>query len=156
MQIINLPRGWGKTSRAIYLSEMYNTPILATSRIGKTILKNKAKELKAKIPEPVLISELNNNSFPNGIIIDEALNTLIAIIRENTNSIVDIKAMTLSIPEKSNDFLNIDSIQETLNKIEQGISELPNCQVKELQTKCNLLVERINYLENYFTQQTEG
>lgn len=35
MQIINLPRGWGKTTRAIYLSELYNIPILVSNRITK-------------------------------------------------------------------------------------------------------------------------
>ena len=157
MQIINLPRGWGKTTRAIYLSELYNIPILVSNRITKNVIKNKAKiDLNAKIPEPVLISELGKVDLPNGIIVDEAINTLVSIIRANADFPIDVKAITISVPEKSDDFLDVDSIQTTLNKIKQEISELPNCQIKELQTKCNLLTERINYLQDYFTKQTVG
>lgn len=156
MQIINLPRGWGKTTRAIYLSELYNIPILVSNRITKNVIKNKAKiDLNAKIPEPVLISELGNVDLPNGIIVDEAINTLVSIIRANANFPIDVKAITISVPENIKSFFEVDTLKIEFSEIKRKISELSDCQIGKLKNECDSLIKRINNLEEYITHNKE-
>lgn len=143
MLIINLPRGYSKTSRAIYLSEITKAPILVTNRITKAIIQNKARtELKATIPDPVLISELEGNTFPNGLIVDEAINVLLSFIKEQTNSTTEVKALTLTAPNESID-KPINDIKDNLIGVQEMVQELPDCEIGKLSETCNFIANKI-------------
>lgn len=78
MKIINLPRGYGKTTRLLYASEFNNTPILCVNRDAKQHLLDSAKRLNLEIPEPITVYDLMTEGFVNtsfrdmDILIDEA------------------------------------------------------------------------------------
>lgn len=61
MKIINLGRGQGKTTRLLYASEFNYIPILCATHSQKDYLVNMAKELRLKIPEPIVVSEITSN-----------------------------------------------------------------------------------------------
>ena len=58
----NLPRAAGKTTRLLYLSEHYQTPILCTHD-KKHILIEKANQFGIDIPTPIDVNDIKNTPF---------------------------------------------------------------------------------------------
>lgn len=105
MKIINLPRGYGKTTRLLYASEFNNTPILCASQTHKQHLLDRARELNLSIPEPIKPSDVTMGSGifktslrDQDILVDEApmvLQSLLSCLGMNGS----IKAITLTEEE---------------------------------------------------------
>ena len=101
MNIINLGRGQGKTTRLLYASEFQNIPILCMNIVAKQYLLDSAKRLGLSIPEPITASEMVRGTMKEkhigdkDILVDEApfvLQSLINSLGVKSN----IKAMTLT------------------------------------------------------------
>lgn len=97
----NLPRGSGKTTRAIYLSEHYQAPIVCHSDTHKEYVMWQARTFGIDIPEPISLDELfSSDEKPledlNQIIIDESSILLSQIINRLTGKNVEILAETCS------------------------------------------------------------
>lgn len=144
MRVINLPRGGGKTTRAILASEQYKYPVLVVSRAQAANIKNRAKELNALIPEPISISELAN--CKTGVIVDEGIQTLLALIRDKAELSIEIPLITLSVssPDTSDLF---DNILQRLTCVKGMIQELNNCEVGKLDEQLTIISERINIIK---------
>lgn len=144
MRVINLPRGGGKTTRAILASEQYKYPVLVVSRAQATNIKNRAKELNALIPEPISISELAN--CKTGVIVDEGIQTLLTLIRDKAELSIEIPLITLSVssPDTSDLF---DNILQRLTCVKGMIQELNNCEVGKLDEQLTIISERINIIK---------
>lgn len=101
MKIINLGRGQGKTTRLLYANEFQDTPILCASHKQKEHLLQMAKELKLKIPEPIVPSELVQCKFKGSdviykdILVDEAPWVLRCLL-ESLGVKGEVKAITLT------------------------------------------------------------
>lgn len=67
MKIINRPRGTGKTTQLIYLSEVNRIPIV--TREPNYII-DLAKRMGCDIPEPISITKYVNSSFSRGCAYD--------------------------------------------------------------------------------------
>ena len=80
MKIFNLPRGNGKTTRILYLSESSNTPILCGLTEQKKTLKENALKLGLHIPEPICVADIINGEIQGkniqNVVVDEAVYTL--------------------------------------------------------------------------------
>lgn len=144
MRVINLPRGGGKTTRAILASEQYKYPVLVVSRAQAANIKNRAKELNALIPEPISISELAN--CKTGVIVDEGIQTLLTLIRDKAELSIEIPLITLSVssPDTSDLF---DNILQRLTCVKGMIQELNNCEVGKLDEQLTIISERINIIK---------
>lgn len=96
MKVYDLPRGYGKTTRLIYLSEYYQYPILCFSRAAVENIKTICRNNEIDIPEPITfqdyMSDLRSRKLrpENGVLIDEALLCLQSIIPQ------EIIAVTLT------------------------------------------------------------
>lgn len=144
MRVMNLPRGGGKTTRAILASEQYKYPVLVVSRAQAANIKNRAKELNALIPEPISISELAN--CKTGVIVDEGIQTLLTLIRDKAELSIEIPLITLSVssPDTSDLF---DNILQRLTCVKGMIQELNNCEVGKLDEQLTIISERINIIK---------
>ena len=129
MQVMNLPRGGGKTTRAILASEQYKYPVLVVSRAQAANIKNRAKELNALIPEPISISELAN--CKTGVIVDEGIHTLLTLIRDKAGHPIEIPLITLSASNYDTGDL-FDDILQRLTCVKGMVKELNNCEVGKL------------------------
>lgn len=141
---MNLPRGGGKTTRAILASEQYKYPVLVVSRAQAANIKNRAKELNALIPEPISISELAN--CKTGVIVDEGIQTLLTLIRDKAELSIEIPLITLSVssPDTSDLF---DNILQRLTCVKGMIQELNNCEVGKLDEQLTIISERIDIIK---------
>ena len=104
MKILNLPRGYGKTTRLLYASEFNDAPILCANQISKQHLLDRAKQLHLNIPEPITPSEailggaFKTNISDKDILIDEApmvLQSLLSCLGMKG----EVKAITLTDKE---------------------------------------------------------
>ena len=129
MRVMNLPRGGGKTTRAILASEQYKYPVLVVSRAQADIIKDRAKELNALIPEPISIDDLQGCN--TGVIVDEGIHTLLTLIKDKAKFPIDIPLITLSVssPDTSDLF---DNILQNLTCVKGMVQELKNCEVGKL------------------------
>ena len=66
MEIVNLDRGRGKTYFLVKRSARKGYPILCYSEFQAKHIKDIAKDLKLKIPEPILIERYNLNNILRG------------------------------------------------------------------------------------------
>lgn len=104
MKIINLPRGYGKTTRLLYASEFNNAPILCVSQHHKQRLLDRAKELNLAIPEPITPSDvINGGVFKTGlrdtdIFIDDA-QAVLRYLLSGLGMTGNIKAITITDEE---------------------------------------------------------
>lgn len=102
MEIYNIPRGRGKTLRAIFLSEYLNIPIICHSVSAKGYILDTSKKFGGKIPEPITVAELDttykgHTAPDSGYIVDEAPAVLTALIAKATSSgLRNMEVMTLS------------------------------------------------------------
>lgn len=100
MKIINLPRGYGKTTRLLYASEFNNIPILCADKNYKQHLLDSAKKFNLHIPEPITISDVISGRAigDKNILIDE-----VPIVLQSLLSYLgmtgEIKAITLTDKE---------------------------------------------------------
>lgn len=62
MEIINLPRGRGKTTSLIVTSSIANMPIVVATRAQYEYVVQRAKELNIKIMEPIIFTKFINDS----------------------------------------------------------------------------------------------
>ena len=97
----NLPRCSGKTTRMMYLSEHYQTPIICHSDSHKEYIMWQARTFGIDIPEPISLDELfsdTKKSLDNldQIIIDESSILLGQIINRLIGKNVEILAETCS------------------------------------------------------------
>lgn len=81
----NYPRGSGKTTRLVYISEYTGYPILVADEIHKSCIKLRASKLNLTIPEPVTVGELfgarsGGKSYKH-ILVDDSINVLIALLK---------------------------------------------------------------------------
>lgn len=76
MKEYNLPRGSGKTTRLIFISEYTGYPIVTMTKGHTECLKESAKLCGASIPEPIVFSDLIEDKCkptPDEVLIDEVL-----------------------------------------------------------------------------------
>lgn len=144
MRVINLPRGGGKTTRAILASEQYKYPVLVVSRAQAANIKNRAKELNALIPEPISISELAN--CKTGVIVDEGIQTLLTLIRDKAELSIEIPLITLSVLSLDTSDL-FDNILQRLTCVKGMVQELNNCEVGKLDAQLTIILERIDIIK---------
>lgn len=108
MKIINLPRGYGKTTRLLYASEFNNIPILCANKNSKQVLLDNAKMLNLKIPEPITPSEIITGSRfeisqigrDRDILIDEVPVVLQSLL-DVFGFKCEVKAITLTSDEQT-------------------------------------------------------
>ena len=81
----HVPRGKGKTTRMIYISEYTNYPILVCDESRKISTQRYAAELNAMIPDPITVGELfsersEGKSYKN-ILVDDSRDILMALLK---------------------------------------------------------------------------
>lgn len=145
MQIINLPRGSGKTTRAVVLSELYGYPVLAISRSQIEVIKDRARELSAKIPEPILIADLPKCQA--GVIVDEGLITLSALIRDKAGFPINIQAVTLTAPQ-INIVDEINNILLDIDNVKADVMSLPNLSVGNFCLECESIIRKLQNMRD--------
>ena len=141
MRVINLPRGGGKTTRAVLASEQYKYPVLVVSRVQAENIKDRAKEL---IPEPISIDGLNGCN--TGVIVDEGIHTLLTLIKDKAKFPIDIPLITLSVSSFDTSDL-LDNILQRLTCVKGMVQELNNCEVGKLDTQLTIISERIDIIK---------
>lgn len=90
MKIYNLPRGYGKSTRMVYISDFLNVPILVCNKQRAEHIKELAKKYKLNIPEPICIEEIKRDMSKNhgDVLVDEAIDVLHHLLcKENLNMI---------------------------------------------------------------------
>lgn len=81
MRNLILPRGGGKTTRLLAMSEFHGAPIICANRAHKQYILDLARRYRYSIPYPVTTEELvsgklyNNNTY-DGFLIDESQDVL--------------------------------------------------------------------------------
>lgn len=96
MEIVDVPRGLGKTNYLIYKSERTGYPIVVGTESQKNLLFSFARDMSVNIPEPITINELKNDDNyrgrkkPEHVLIDELPNVLSLLLGCN----VEIATMT--------------------------------------------------------------
>lgn len=134
MRVMNLPRGGGKTTRAVLASEQYKYPVLVTDKTRAKIIKDKAKELNAEIPDPISINDLR--FCDTGVIVDEGIHILTTLIQDKADCLIEIPLITLSV--SGFDVNNIlDVAINRLGYVEQDVQRLNKSTISELTEKCN-------------------
>ena len=102
MKIINIPRGYGKSTRAVWASELCDVPILTATERHKKLLKELAEKENVKMPDPITVSDLWKNKggdtrfLERGIIIDEVFLVLTYLIYYVSGLNIPIKMVTFS------------------------------------------------------------
>lgn len=71
MNIINLGRGQGKTTRLLYASEFNDMPILCSTETEKSYLWEKAYSYGLKIPQPISVNDIISNKHRGSNIVDK-------------------------------------------------------------------------------------
>lgn len=140
MRTVNLPRAGGKTTRAVIASEMYQYPILAVTRAQAKIIKDRARELNAIIPEPILVEELPQ--CKSGVIIDEGIHTLLTLIRNKAEFPIDVPLITLTVPNTNINDLTENMIQDLIG-VQEMIQELPDCEIGKFKERCDFIAKRV-------------
>lgn len=99
MKIINVARGRGKTTRALFLSEYLNVPILCANPRYKKMLVDVANQYSIKIPSPLSVNELHTKSRLDDIssvIVDETPMVLHALLDSVAGKPISIECATIS------------------------------------------------------------
>lgn len=109
MKIYNLPRGSGKTTRLLYISDYNKIPILCTDDNHKMLIKQIADKQGLVIPEPICVAELGKGKTiqNNEVLVDEALEVLRCIISQIQKDNIKIGAIT---------FTEVDNIDRKVNE----------------------------------------
>lgn len=100
MEIINKPRGSGKTYDLILLSEMTQCPIICAYSKQAEILLNKARDMNATIPIPMSVTryktflECGGKPF-DSVLIDE-LNTVLENLLQTPVLVATISGTVIS------------------------------------------------------------
>ena len=99
MKIINVDRGRGKTTRALFLSEYLDVPILCANTRYKRMLIDVASQHSIKIPNPLSVDELHTKSRLEDIstvIVDEIPMVLHALVDNVAGKSINIECATIS------------------------------------------------------------
>ena len=99
MKIINVERGHGKTTRALFLSEYLDIPILCANARYKRMLIDVANQHSIKIPSPLSVDELHTKSRLDDIstvIVDEVPMVLQALVDNVAGKLINIECATIS------------------------------------------------------------
>ena len=146
MRVINLPRGGGKTTRAVLASEQYKYPVLVVSRAQANIIKDRAKELNALIPEPISIDGLEGCN--TGVIVDEGIQTLLTLIKDKAKFPIEIPLITLSASSYDTGDL-FDYILQYLTCVKGMVQELKNCEVGKLDGHLAFISAKIEVMKEH-------
>ena len=146
MRVINLPRGGGKTTRAVLASEQYKYPVLVVSRAQANIIKDRAKELNALIPEPISIDGLEGCN--TGVIVDEGIQTLLTLIKDKAKFPIEIPLITLSASSYDTGDL-FDYILQHLTCVKGMVQELKNCEVGKLDGHLAFISAKIEVMKEH-------
>ena len=122
MEIINLSRCGGKTTALVYASAIDKVHILCLNIEKAKYIKNLAKKLGVRIPEPIVCTStdirfLGSPAFDK-ILIDDAEFTIPALIKTLTGT--EIKGMTMSVPMVSPACISTDkpkTFEETAEEL---------------------------------------
>ena len=116
MKIILDKKGSGKTIRLVVESHVKNIPIMTVNRQMVKNIKESAKWLGLKIPEPICLDEFLKNShiqgrddynYEDGILIDEAHSVLTKLLRTKIHTItLTGESFETSGPVHNNGFIN--------------------------------------------------
>lgn len=75
MKIYNVPRGSGKTTKLIHLSECLNAPILCATQKHRSIILSDSRKMNVKIPKPITVRDLVNGKLRgtnhSAVLVDE-------------------------------------------------------------------------------------
>lgn len=103
MKIYNLPRGSGKTTRMLYISEYTGYPILCINNTHKTYVTELARKNSVNIPEPVTIDKMRGRRHTS-YLIDDAEYLLQKLLRMVVDPDITIDSITMSC-DKNNEGL---------------------------------------------------
>lgn len=96
MEIVNIRRGFGKTTNLIYESNKKDIPIVCGSKQQCCFIEEKARRMRIRIPEPICICDLcdvdkiRGGKKPERILIDELPNVLSILL----GCVIDTATMT--------------------------------------------------------------
>lgn len=109
MKIYNLPRGSGKTTRLLYISDYNKIPILCANINSKNLIRQMAYKQGLNIPEPICVSDLEKGkNLPyKEVLVDEAFEVLRCLISHIQKGDVKIGAVT---------FTEVDNIDKKVNE----------------------------------------
>ena len=98
-----IERGKGKSTRAIYLSEYFNSPILVVSNDCRENLLALAERLGVTIPTPITVTELSRiGKHIDNYIIDEADAVLSSLVAVASNGCVNNPSAMFVTPNAKN------------------------------------------------------
>ena len=102
MTVYGIGRGFGKTTRACFLSELTGKPILVKDEMRKRLVMERANTLCVRNPDPITVNDLINwnkyrADFIDGYIIDDADDVLSYLITLVTNyKVTNPKALMIT------------------------------------------------------------
>lgn len=104
---IIMPRGMGKTTRLLSLSEFHHTPILCKDDVAKRMILAKAQRWNYDIPEPYTAHDVVTGKLKSAdrkkLLVDEADCVLQSIISLLSASDIRIVASTITSDGDKND-----------------------------------------------------
>lgn len=94
-----IERGKGKSTRAVYLSEYFNSPILVVSNDRRENILALAERLGVTIPTPITVTELSRiGKHIDNYIVDEADDVLSSLVAVASNGCVNNPAAMFVTP----------------------------------------------------------
>ena len=98
-----IERGKGKSTRAVYLSEYFNSPILVVSNDRRENILALAERLGVTIPTPITVTELGRiGKHIDNYIVDEADDVLSSLVAVASNGCVNNPAAMFVTPNVKN------------------------------------------------------
>ena len=109
MEIFNMKRGTGKTTKLIRMSGKNNIPIGYVRTSQRQFLLDVAKSIGVKIPEPIYLEDLKNGKKVDKIYLDDIDKTLMAYFN------CSIEAVTISDKEDDKQYI-IETLKDSLKQ----------------------------------------
>lgn len=100
MKIYNLPRGSGKTTRMLYISEYTGYPILCRNNTQKKYVTELARQNSVRIPDPITIDKMRGRRHTS-YLIDDAEYLLQELLRMVVDPDITIDSITMSCGENN-------------------------------------------------------
>lgn len=98
MEILNIPRGRGKTTYLIFRSHVTGYPILCTDRNHCDLIQSKAKYMDIEIPAPISVKDyISPGKHKSKVLVDEGLLALSVLLGS------EIDTVTMSEKELGSD-----------------------------------------------------
>lgn len=95
MKIYNLPRGSGKTTRMLYISEYTGYPILCRNNTHKKYVTELARKNSIHIPDPITIDKMRGRRHIS-YLVDDAEYLLQELLRIVVDPDITIDSITMS------------------------------------------------------------